>query len=84
MWGSPRPLAAPAYWASVQAVGVLAAAPTVAVNTGVAGPTIPTVTLIVRQAGTGDRCAYLAAVGMLTAATVPVLTQVCHWGAGKE
>lgn len=57
---------------------MLAAAPAVAICAGVAGPAAPAITLIVRQAGTSDRCSYLAAVGMLTAATMPVLAQVCH------
>lgn len=63
---------------------MLAAAPTVAIFTGVAGSAAPAVTLIVWQAGAGDHCAYLAAVGMLTAATMPILAQVCHWGQGES
>lgn len=74
----------PPYWASVQAVSVLAAAPTMAVRTGVAGPAAPAIALIVGQAGTRDHCAYLAAVGMFTAATMPILAQVCHWDRRRQ
>ena len=73
--GSP-----PAHWASTQAVSMLTAAPSVAIFTGVAGPAAPAITLVVWQAGTGDHSAYLAAGGMLTAAAMPILTQVRHWG----
>lgn len=64
--------------ASAQAVSMLAAAATVAVFAGVAGPAAPAITLIVWQAGAVDRCAYLAAVGMLTTTTTPILAQVGH------
>lgn len=63
---------------------MLTAAPSVAILTGVAGSAAPAITLIVWQAGAGDHCAYLAAVGMLTAATTPILAQVCHWGQGES
>lgn len=74
----------PAYRTGVEAVGVLAATSTVAIQAGVSSSAAPTVTLISRQAGAGDHCPHLAAVGMLTAATMPLLAQVCHWGARKK
>lgn len=69
---------APCVRTSIQAVSMLATAPSVAVGTWVTGPAAPAVTLVVWQAGAVDYRAYLAAVGMLTAATVPILAQVCH------
>lgn len=80
--GGPRPaawLCPPAHRSSAQAVSVLAAAPAVAILTGVAGPAAPAITLVVGQAGAGDHCAYLAAVGMLAAPATPMLAQVYHW-----
>lgn len=79
--GPPPPggLAPPAHWPSVQAVGVLTAAPAEAILTGVAGPAAPAIALVVWPADAGDRCACLAAVGMLAAATTPILAQVHHW-----
>lgn len=69
---------APCVRASVQAVRVFTAAPAVAICTGVTGPAAPAITLIVGQAGAGDNCANLAAVGMLTAAAMPILAEICH------
>lgn len=69
----------PAHRSSAQAISVLAAAPAVAILTGVAGPAAPAITLVVGQAGAGDHCAYLAAVGMLAAPATPMLAQVYHW-----
>lgn len=69
----------PAHRPSDQTVSMLAAATMVAILTGVAGPAAPAVTLVVGQAGARDHCACLAAVSMLTAATVPILAQVHHW-----
>lgn len=63
---------------------MLTAAPTVAIFTGVAGSAAPAITLVVWEAGAVDHCAYLAAVGMLTAATMPILAQVHHWGQGES
>lgn len=71
-------LTAPRVRAGVKAVGMLTATSTVAIQAGVASSATPTVTLIGRQAGTGDHCPHLAAVGVLTAATMPLLAQVCH------
>lgn len=62
---------------------MLTATSTVAIQAGVTSLAIPAITLIGRQAGTGDHCPYLAAVGMLTAAAMPLLAQVRHWGARK-
>lgn len=76
----PCGLAPSAHRSSVQAVGVLTAAPAVAILTGVAGPAAPAVALVVWPAGAGNRCALLAAVGVLAAATTPILAQVHHWG----
>lgn len=69
---------APCVRPSVEAVGVLTAAATVAILTGVAGPAAPAITLVVWPAGAGDRCAHLAAVGVLAAAATPILAQVHH------
>lgn len=63
---------------------MLAAAATVAVFAGVAGPAAPAITLVVWQAGAVDRCAYLAAVGMFTTTTTPILAQVGHWKQGER
>lgn len=75
----PSGSAPPAHRPGVQAVGVLAAAPAVTIFTGVAGPAAPAVALVVWPAGAGDRCALLAAVGVLAAAATPILAQVHHW-----
>lgn len=73
-----------AYRTSVEAVSVLTAASTVAIQAGVASSAAPAITLVVGQTGTVDRRPHLAAVGMLTAATVPLLAQICHWGRGES
>lgn len=82
--GPPPQPGSPAHWASTQAVGMLTAAPSMAIFTGIAGPAAPAITLIVWQAGTGDHCPYLATVGMFTAAATPILAQVRHYRQGES
>lgn len=57
---------------------MLTAASTVAVQAGIASSATPAITLIVRQTGASDHCPHLAAVGMLTAAAMPLPAQICH------
>lgn len=83
---TPRLLSSPgpAYRTSVEAVSMLTAASTVTIQAGIASSATPAITLIVRQTGASDHCPHLAAVGMLTAAAMPLLAQICHWGQGRS